>query len=82
MTNENRILNYLFVEMTAELFADARQSQILSRSVLLSILSSHVVVAGNGMTNISLLQKVSCENPTERKKRIQTSKQSTMQAPN
>ena len=36
------------------------------------------------MTNISLLQKVSCENPipTERKKRIKTSKRSTMQAPN
>ena len=40
VTNENRILNYLFVDMTAELFADAWQSQILSRSVLLSIQSS------------------------------------------
>jgi len=37
VTNENRNIKYLFVEMTAELFADARQSQILSRSVLLSI---------------------------------------------
>ena len=43
MTNENRILNYLFVEMTAELFADARQSQILSRSVLLSIVLITVI---------------------------------------
>ena len=45
VTNENRILNYLFVEMTAKLFADARQSQILSRSVLLSI-GLHKVVYG------------------------------------
>ena len=42
VTIENRILNYLFVKMTAELFADARQSQILSRSVLLSIQNSQV----------------------------------------
>ena len=39
MTDESQIMNYLFVEMTAELLADVRQSQILSRSVLLSIVT-------------------------------------------
>ena len=60
VTNENRILNYLFVEMTAELFDDARQSQILSRSVLLSIGFS---ATARGFQDLNLWLVSPCPKP-------------------